>query len=181
LSLRHSICNTHHIFFILWIVQYCMSFKLPLASSVAIYFSANQSTRKIFRPDNEVHTMPISPAASARTPPLARRVPNHLLQALALTSLIFIALTVQVPSSSSLNSLQGFRFPEVHPSDRFEHMFATKTKYWDQRNGESDDNELAKRRLLMASPGLANSANRAPLRQELELLQTQIVARHGTR
>ncbi|CAI5722447.1 unnamed protein product [Peronospora effusa] len=53
-------------------------------------------------------------------------------------------------------------------------MFATKTKYWDQRNANKDD-------VLSTLPAIANLTDRVPLRSELILVQTQIVARHGIR
>ncbi|CAI5744230.1 unnamed protein product [Peronospora destructor] len=53
-------------------------------------------------------------------------------------------------------------------------MFATKTKYWDQRNGNKDAE-------LSALSAIATTTDRVPLQQELELIQTQIVARHGIR
>ncbi|KAL4127799.1 hypothetical protein PRIC2_006798 [Phytophthora ramorum] len=74
---------------------------------------------------------------------------------------MFLAVATQLPASFSISSSSIFRSPTTPQTDHFEHIFATKTKYWDQRH--------------------ANSSDRTPLRQELELIQTQIVARHGIR
>ncbi|CAH0515479.1 unnamed protein product [Peronospora belbahrii] len=58
---------------------------------------------------------------------------------------------------------------------QFEHVFGTKTKYWDQREGvDRMNNGLDLSRF-------DDTSNWDPLRQELKLIQTQIVARHGTR
>ncbi|KAI9986364.1 hypothetical protein PInf_025304 [Phytophthora infestans] len=54
-------------------------------------------------------------------------------------------------------------------------MFATKTKYWDQRKAP----EVLE--TVLALPGLAPINDQSPRRQEFELIQTQLVARHGIR
>lgn len=52
---------------------------------------------------------------------------------------------------------------------RFAHQFATKTAYWEQKAGRSVARELA------------GGLNQRVFRPDLQLVQTQIVARHGVR
>ncbi|KAG7388948.1 PHOsphatase [Phytophthora pseudosyringae] len=120
--------------------------------------------------------------ASCSPSPSVRRSSNRLLQVIALVLLVFLAVATQIPSPISFTASNAFRSPEgVSTADKFEHMFATKTKYWDQRDGSSNYNDAVMVESLMTLSGVAEATERAPLRQELELIQTQIVARHGIR
>ncbi|KAG1711484.1 hypothetical protein DVH05_008736 [Phytophthora capsici] len=106
---------------------------------------------------------------------------NRLIQVFTVCSLGLLVLISQFPSSVLLNTRSIFRPWEVSTIDKMEHMFATKTRYWDQRHGCLSNDNIAMARTLVALPAHANMTNQSPLRQELKLIQTQIVARHGIR
>ncbi|KAG3228819.1 hypothetical protein PC129_g624 [Phytophthora cactorum] len=110
--------------------------------------------------------------------PFSLRVMNRILQVFTLCSLVLIAVATQIPSSFLLDTPSIFRFPKDSTTDKFEHMFATKTKYWDQRNAIDSNNVPGMMGTLLALPDMND---RSPCRQELELIQTQMVARHGIR
>ncbi|GMF09330.1 unnamed protein product [Phytophthora lilii] len=114
------------------------------------------------------------------SPPYARRELTRVLQAAALAALVLVAVVTQIPSSLSLRSSNAIRSPEASTTNKFEHMFATKTKYWNQRKDETDGDESAIARALVSPPVNADIFNGPPF-HELELIQTQIVARHGIR
>ncbi|CAI5707054.1 unnamed protein product [Peronospora farinosa] len=98
-----------------------------------------------------------------------RYVNNHLLRALVPLVLIVIGSSLFL-----MDNLNTSRVSQVSQKLKYERMFATKTKYWDQRNANKDD-------VLSTFPAIANLTYRVPLRSELILIQTQIVARHGIR
>ncbi|RQM18127.1 hypothetical protein DD237_000133 [Peronospora effusa] len=98
-----------------------------------------------------------------------RYVNNHLLRALVPLVLIVIGSSLFL-----MDTLNTSRVSQVSQKLKYERMFATKTKYWDQRNANKDD-------VLSTLPAIANLTDRVPLRSELILVQTQIVARHGIR
>ncbi|RLN13944.1 hypothetical protein BBJ28_00010528 [Nothophytophthora sp. Chile5] len=97
----------------------------------------------------------------------------------ALGVLLLVAWAAQLWGSSSLRGDEQSN--EAHVSAGFAHMFATKTMYWDQREAQGGRNDASLMRALVALPALAETPSRALFRQELQLIQTQIVARHGIR
>ncbi|ETI33926.1 hypothetical protein F441_19279 [Phytophthora nicotianae CJ01A1] len=124
-------------------------------------------------------TMRSTPSsASGSLPP---RIRNCVLQAFALCSLVFIVVATQIPSSFLLDTPSIFRFSKRSTTDKFEHMFATKTKYWDQREGMNINNDPAVEGAILTFPGLADMNDQTPHQSKLELIQTQLVVRHGIR
>ncbi|KAE9343400.1 hypothetical protein PF008_g9697 [Phytophthora fragariae] len=117
----------------------------------------------------------------ALAPPLDRHVSSRALKAMGLTALMLVVVFMQIPSLFSLDPSSPFRSAEVPNSDKFEHMFATKTKYWDQRNVEAINSVAILTRAMLPLRALKISADQTPLREDLKLIQTQIVARHGVR
>lgn len=96
-----------------------------------------------------------------------RYVPNRFLYTLVIGTII-----MEMSSSFFL------RVAHVSPMVKLERMFATKTKYWDQRNWKKDATMIG---TMVTIPTTTYTTNRTVLRQDLELIQTQIVARHGIR
>ncbi|GMF35308.1 unnamed protein product [Phytophthora fragariaefolia] len=118
-----------------------------------------------------------------------RHVSNRSLKAMGLGSLVIVVVVMQILSLLSSDSPGSIRSAELSAADKFEHMFATKTKYWNQRTISTINSEAISTisgeailtRAMFPLRVLATSPDQTPSRQELELVQTQIVARHGTR
>ncbi|RLN95363.1 hypothetical protein BBJ28_00005482 [Nothophytophthora sp. Chile5] len=96
-----------------------------------------------------------------------------LVGAAALGVLLLVAWVTPLWDPASLRGDEQSN--EAHASAGFAHMFATKTMYWNQREAKGDKNDAALMRALVALPALAETPNRALFRQELQLIQTQIV------
>ncbi|KAF4035886.1 Histidine phosphatase superfamily (branch 2) [Phytophthora infestans] len=116
-----------------------------------------------------------SASGSGSLPSFSLRVMKRVLQMFAMCTILYIAVAMQAPSSFLQGTPSIFRLSKGTSLDKFEHMFATKTKYWDQRKAP----EVLE--TVLALPVLAPINDQSPRRQEFELIQTQLVARHGIR
>lgn len=134
----------------------------------------------LLQSSDNVAIMRSSTDGPALAPPLDRHVSNRALKAMGLCALVLVLVFMQIPTLFSMDPSSAFRPTQVSSSDTFEHMFATKTKYWDQRSAVAINSEANFTRSMLPLRALELS-DQTPLRQDLELIQTQIVARHGVR
>ena len=99
-------------------------------------------------------------------------MPTRFLRARALVPLLLLVSGSSWLVLETLPTSRGSK--DVSQTLKFERMFATKTKYWDQRTAKNEN-------VLSNRPASAAKTDHVALRHELELIQTQIVARHGIR